>query len=229
MVKGQMKTHKYIFLLFTLTLLGCTNEAYDTGDGAYSYMRADLVDAHTDGNVQIDYIDTDEGERLSAYNTYTISWTKTGNTTYRTLLYYNKIATGQNSYSAQILSSQWVPVLAPDTLKANETAATDPITFTSAWLSANKKYINIGFSIKTGKADDSEAVQTIGLVYNGTTTTDDGRKCDELLLVHDQGNVPEYYSTRYYASIRTADIDADIVRIKLNSYDGEVVKEFSIR
>jgi len=210
-------------------LCGCSNESYESGDGAYSYLRADLVDAHVDGKMMIEYVDTDEEERLVANNAYTLSWAKTGEKDYRTLLYYNKMSSSASGNAAEIIAASWVPVLALDTLQADEQADIDPITFTSAWLSANKKYINLNFSIKTGAADDAESVQTIGLLYDGITTTDDGRSRTELIFSHDQGDVPEYYSQQYYASIKTSLFDTDLVRIRINSYSGEVIKEFSIR
>lgn len=218
-----------ILFAFALMFCSCSNESYETGDGAYSYMRADLVDAHVDGNMVIDYVNTDDGERLVANNDYTISWAKTGDKDYRTLLYYNKVATNSNSNSAEIITASWVPVLTLDTLKSDEQPVMDPVTFNSAWLSANKKYINIGFSIKTGRADNDSISQTIGLLYFDTMTLTDGKTLTDVIFSHDQGGVPEYYSQQYYASIRTSQFDTDIVRIRIKGYDGEVMKEFSIK
>lgn len=210
-------------------LASCSTESYDTGDGAYSYMRADLTEAHVGTDMSLDYFVTDDDERLAVANAYSLSWAKNANATYRALLYYNKAESLSGSSSAQILRADWVPVLQPDTLTEGETAATDPVTFSSAWLSASKKYVNISFAIKTGTADDSEAVQSIGLIYNGTDTLDDGTTCAELLFMHDQGDVPEYYSSSYYASIPTSGIDADAIRIRINTYSGEAVKGFTLK
>lgn len=225
-MKARLRT---IVIAATAALASCSTDSYDTGDGAYSYMRADLVEAHASADMSLDYFVTDDDERLAVANTYSLSWAKNADATYRALLYYNKTENQSGSASAQILRADWVPVLQPDTLEEGETAATDPITFSSAWLSANKKYVNINFAIKTGTADDSEAVQSIGLAYNGTTTLDDGRTCVELLFLHDQGDVPEYYSSSYYASIQTSGIAADVVRIRMNTYNGEAVKEFTLK
>ena len=53
-------------LLFSLVCLlaACTSHDYDTGDGKLSYMRADFALAHSNAVGSIDYIDTDEGNRV---------------------------------------------------------------------------------------------------------------------------------------------------------------------
>ena len=67
----------------------CSNEAYDTGDGSLSYMRADFVEANTDGNANIISATTDEGTVLTLSPSVQADWTTTKDSTYRALLYYN--------------------------------------------------------------------------------------------------------------------------------------------
>ena len=70
---------------------------------------------------------------------------------------------------------------------------------------------------------EREAAQSLAIVSDTLITHPDHKKIRHLILHHDQGNVPEYYSTQVYISIPTERIDADSVRISINSYDGEVV------
>ena len=57
---------KYIGLVLTSILfVACTRETYDSGDGKYSYLRSDFVEAHTNADLKIDYVLTDDGDSLS--------------------------------------------------------------------------------------------------------------------------------------------------------------------
>jgi len=215
-------------LALSVALFGCTSQSYEAGDGNYSYLRADFVELHAGTDKQVDYIDTDEGERLVAAEPFTASWITTADSVYRALLYYNKVETTSGENKAETVSVGSVPVLRPLPRSRFETVKTDPVTFESGWLSANKKYVNIAILLKTGTPDDDDAVQTLGLIKDSVTVEEDGTRCVELTLYHNQGSVPEYYSSRKYLSVRTSDLDADAVRIRLNTYSGEMVKLVSL-
>lgn len=211
-------------LLFPAVLAGCSSDGYDSGDGRYSYLRADFVDMHAGAGKYVDYVVTDDGERLSVNPPFTLSWITTPDSVYRALLYYNLDSDESGNAVARALSVEYVPVLdiVPEWQVGN--VPVDPVTFESAWLSADGKYLNMCILLKSGTADDDGAMHTIGIVGEQTVTTADGGNCIVLRLLHDQGGVPEYYSVRKYLSIRTSDIDADAVKIKINTYSGETEK-----
>lgn len=221
--------HIIATLALATSLAACTSQDYDTGDGDYSYLRADFVEAHTAADKQMDYADTDDGERLYMATPFAPTWTAKADTVYRALLYYNKVKTASGDTQADVVGVTSVPVLKPAAREQFDSVETDPVTFESAWLSANKRYINLGLSLKTGSADDDEAVQSIGMVDDGVTTLDDGTRVANLTLYHDQGGVPEYYSSRRYVSVSTSSVDADVVSITLNTYSGVVVKQLSLK
>ena len=50
-----------------------------------------------------------------------------------------------------------------------------------------------------------------------------------IYLHHDQGGVPEYYSTQAYLSIPTVDLLVDSVRFYLNTYSGVVIKTLPVK
>ena len=82
-----------IFILFSLSAIisSCTQDAYDKGEGKYSLMRGDFVEAQVDANKQIVSITTDDGDHLPLVNPYPAKWITKGDTIYRCMLYYNKV------------------------------------------------------------------------------------------------------------------------------------------
>ena len=205
------------FCLLTACLLSCTTDAYEKGDGKYSQLRAELVEAHATASHLIDYVITDEGERLPLKTHPEVKWANKADTLYRALLYYNKVEEG-----ADPVSLSPVVTLVPhhiDTLK------TDPIGFESAWLSTTRRYINLGISLKVGTTDDENAIQSIGLHADTLVTHGNGKRALHLRFYHDQAGVPEYYSQRTYISIPTDSLAADTVYLRINTYSGVIEKE----
>ena len=76
-------------LLWMLCMLAaCEQENYDKGDGKYSRLVTAFVEAPTNQERQVVYVDTDEGERLALNAPYTAKWLLKADTTYRAVLYY---------------------------------------------------------------------------------------------------------------------------------------------
>lgn len=123
-------------------------------------------------------------------------------------------------------------VLCPE-IKRLQTSAplkTDPVSFVALWLSANRKYVNITFDVKTGSSGSDADGQSIGAVLTDMTHNADGTLTAHITFCHDQGNVPQYYSSRQYASLAVAQMqDADSASIVINSYKGKVVKTISLK
>ena len=140
--------------------------------------------------------------------------------------------------SAQNLASAPVKVfivnnvLCPK-IKRLQTSAppkTDPVSFVALWLSANRKYVNITFDVKTGSSGNDADGQSIGAVLTDMTRNADGTLTAHITFCHDQGNVPQYYSSRQYASLAVAQMqDADSASIVINSYKGKAVKTISLK
>ena len=65
---------------FSLFTSSCTTSTYDDGDGDYSYLRADFVEAHTVAPQQIDYAINDEGEKISFSTPFAVKWTEKADT-----------------------------------------------------------------------------------------------------------------------------------------------------
>lgn len=239
-------------------LASCTTEQYDSGDGKLSYLRSDFVEACTDAQSRMSSFTTDEQLSLQVEGTPKVSWMTTPDSTYRALVYYaapspssalgSSSASGPSSSSsssasltersAQNLASAPVKVfivnnvLCPK-IKRLQTSAlpkTDPVSFVALWLSANRKYVNITFDVKTGSSGSDADGQSIGAVLTDMTRNADGTLTAHITFCHDQGNVPQYYSSRQYASLAVAQMqDADSASIVINSYKGKVVKTIGLK
>ena len=150
-----------IFILFSLLSIvsSCTQDAYDKGEGKYSLMRGDFVEAQIDASKQIVSITTDDDEMLPLVNPYSANWITKGDTLYRCMLYYNKVETAKGKYAAEVLSVGQVPC---PSLKHwadfKEKYRTDPVKFESLWLSKSGKYLNLYMLLKTGVTEDTTAV-----------------------------------------------------------------------
>lgn len=221
-----------LVLSFSFLLASCEYDQYETGDGNYSYLRADFVEAHTIDLNKVDYAINDDGEKIVFSTLYTVKWAENKDTLYRALLYYNRKPEG-----AEPVSIQRVHVLNPLLADTVKNAKTDPITLESTWISdcqrtfslhgeQKARYLNVSFAVKTGQHEE-ELVQTIAVMKENRN--------DTLLLtfLHDQGGVPEYYSSHVYASIPLfsskesgAENIFSPVTLSVNTYQGMVVKSY---
>ena len=215
---GNLTAVSLVAVHLSLFTLSCTMENYDSGDGDYSYLRADFAEAHTNAQGQIDYAINDDGETIRFAAPFSVKWTEKTDTFYRALLYYNRLPD-----SNKPVTMQRVYVLQPRDISLVESPSYDPVTFESAWLSrcqlpSSAYYVNLTFLLKTGQPDnDQAAIQSIGVA---SETVNDTLR---LTLLHGQGNVPQYYSTRVYASIPVSGSQAVVLTV--NTYDGKVVRQ----
>ena len=194
-----------------LTLISsCSRDAYDKGEGRYSLMRGDFAEANVNSNCEVISITTDEGETLPLQTYHTAKWIARPDTIYRCMLYYNKVKANDGKPMAEVIS------------------LVDPVKFESLWKSKSGKYLNLHLQLKTGYTEDTTAIHKLAFVSDGVIPHPDGRRTLSLCLHHDQGGVPEYYSTQAYLSISTADLLVDSVRLSLNTYSGPVVRTLPI-
>ena len=81
---------KWIVFLFSLALISCEMDSYEKGEGEYSLMVADFADMTIDAQKQGVSFVTDDGDSYRFSKPYTAKWIGTADTTYRTIIYYNK-------------------------------------------------------------------------------------------------------------------------------------------
>ena len=77
-------------LLALVAVSACTQDAYEKGEGVYSEMTAQLADAHVNSDKRVDYVDTDEGERLMLSKSASAGFITKADTTYRVSFYESK-------------------------------------------------------------------------------------------------------------------------------------------
>ena len=221
---------KSIFYLFAFLPFyfsrSCTQDNYDKGEGKHSQMMADFVEAGVGNDKRINYVVTDEGDSLIAYPRFTAKSIETADTVYRAILYYNRVKNDKGQDAVEAIGLSLVPTLIPQRSTNTQPIAlqTDPVKFESIWLARNKRYVNVSIILKTGQPDTEDARQTITLVADSVQTYTDGRRTLCCKLGHDQGGVPEYYSLQRYFSIPVSRIDADTLRLSINTYEGPIVK-----
>jgi len=208
---------------------GCTQDAYEKGEGEYSLMRGDFAEAFVGSDKKVASVTTDDGDRLPLAIPFSASWITKADTTYRCMLYYNKVKGTDGAYQAEVVSMSSVPCPVLKSRSETNPVKTDPVKFESLWLSKIGKYVNLRLLLKTGMTDDSTAVQRLALVSDTVLAYADGTRSRHLRLHHDQNRVPEYYSTQVYISIPTDSIAADTVSFSINTYDGLVVKTLTLR
>ena len=201
--------------LSVLVLVACTHESYETGDTAYSYLRADFVEAHTIAPMQVDYAVSDEGKTILFSSCFSAEWATKEDSLYRGLLYYN-----QHPDGTEPIRLTRVYVLRPTDASQIDNVKTDPVNFESAWISADGRYLNISFFVKTGKSEDPDAVQSIHMMSH---TEEDGTLC--MTLLHNQAGIPEYYSTRVYASVPLDGVPRNL-RLIVNTYGGQISRDY---
>ena len=211
-----------------ILVTSCENDGYDTGDGALSYMRADFVEAYTNSDALVEYVITDDDDKLFLDSPLEVSWMTDPNAVYRALLYYDM---SDELIDPISISSVSAPTIS---MEADlEEKPTDPLYWNSSWISNNDRYINIGLTVLIGAEDGTIGTQTLGMMCTGINYADDGTCTVSLTLLHDQCDVPEYYSYRHYLSIPISYMPCDVnegdtVELTVNTYSGEETKAFTL-
>ena len=211
----------YLFTLFLPILASCTQDAYDKGEGRYSQMVAEMADGYTNGDAKIVSFVTDADERLTVVEPFTSKLAPKADTVYRAVFFFNRTDCG-----AEVITVNRVGVVRPHVI---DTLKTDPVRLESVWLAKSRRYLNVSVYLMLGATDDASALQTVGCHRDTLMANADGTSTLRLVFYHDQGGVPQYYSSRSYASIPLGAVDADSLQLTINTYDGPVVKRFYVR
>ena len=222
--------HLIIYTLTALLLLSCEQDTYDKGDGTYSDMTADFVEAHANGEKNIDYVITDNGDSLTLDVPCEASWASTADSTYRAIMYYNKV--DANTIKALSISKMNLMSVTPrDSIK---TMKTDPIGLESSWISKSKHFITFAITLKVGIANANSEKHRITLIPDSVTLDKSGDKGTlHMTFFHDKGDIPEYYTEKFYFSLPTSILSGfgcDSAAIRVNTTaNGNKTLTFPIR
>ena len=220
--------HIIIFVTALLMLSACKNDSYESGDGQYSYLQADFVEANTSASKELVSARTDDGDMLLFSPHVFKEWASTPDSAYRSLLYYNKV---NDDRTTEVYSIVLIPVVKIHKLKGTDEISTDPLFLKSAWISKNRKYLNIYFGIKTGVEDGNDNIQTLSVVYDPDVNNSNDSRNPYIKVVHKQNGVPEYYTSYGYISVPLNDFAlGTTIHLSVNTYDqGWITRDLEIK
>lgn len=202
----------------------CETDNYEKGEGTYSKMRADLGELTVNADKQAVSFVTDDGDQLQITPPRTAQWIETADTVYRALLYYNKVSATE----AEPMFWDAVITLSPIEHWRATMTKTDPMGVESTWVSRGGKYLNVGLLVRSAYVDDKEGLHLIGLVQDTILTNDDHTRTQYLHLVHDQNDVPLYYTNRHYISLLLPHRQvADSVCLRIQTFDGTFSRTYA--
>ena len=220
--------HIIIFVTALLMLSACKNDSYESGDGQYSYLQADFVEANTSASKELVSARTDDGDMLLFSPHVFKEWASTPDSVYRSLLYYNKVS---DDRTTEVYSIVQIPVVKIHKLKGTDEISTDPLFLKSAWISKNRKYLNLYFGIKTGVEDGNDNIQTLSVVYDPDVNNSNDSRNPYIKVVHKQNGVPEYYTSYGYISVPLNDFAlGTTIHLSVNTYDqGWITRDLGIK
>lgn len=213
-----------LVFLFAAAMAACQTDSYESGQGGYSLLTADFAEVHTCAPRVVDYALADGGDSLAFGSPAGVQWAETADTLYRAIVYYDR----SGGATVSVRGIVEVPVLQPGDSAGLDSVYTDPVNLESVWLSAGGKYLNMGFYIKVGEGGPDGAQHTVGMVVDSVVASAAGVRTAYLRLYHDQGGVPEYYSSKAYVSVGCRSIGADSVVLRTETYDGTDIRQFRL-
>ena len=89
-----MKKYILPLCLMTCLLFSCQTDSYEKGQGRYSLMQADMGELTVNGEKQAVAFITDDGDSYTLTSPVKAQWIQTADTTYRAIIYYNKVEGG---------------------------------------------------------------------------------------------------------------------------------------
>jgi len=206
----------FAVLIFTLT--ACESESYSSGEGELSYLRADMVMAHTATAKTVDKAWRDDGTLLQLNPYATAEWMTTPDSLYRALLYYNNVSPAEPVAIRQVYVLRWSGSVATAT-------QSDPLSLVSMWKSENNEWMNLALDLKTGVVDSLDSVQKIGVSCDSVVQKSDATHV-WLRLLHDQNGVPEYYTQRIYVSLPIESNSGTVYHLTIPDRSGAITKTY---
>ena len=204
-----------------LLLTACTTDGYETGDGEYSFLTTEFVEVYSNSQLMLTRAVDDSDNHFIFKTPCSYSWVSKPDSVYRAILYYNT----DEGETVEPYRVSPVVVLKLRNKEEVKDIYTDPLIFESAWISKNRKYLNIGLAVKSGttESQDEQLKQIVGILCDEVTIKGDGTKCYHLILTHNQNGVPEYYTNRAYVSMPLDGVGAnDEIELTINTYQGPV-------
>lgn len=222
-----------VFIICIVACLSsCKSDSYETGDGDYSFLHTDFTDLTIKSGTVTSGI-TDDDVTLIMPSGLTYSDKIKNDTVVRCLLYYSM---PDASEAISVRKCTDVSVVLPHDTSEVKEIPTDPVKLTSAWMSKNKRYVNVQLGLMVGSNSDSAARQKLAFVCDSISTV--GKGAVFLSLRHDQAGFEQYYTQDVYVSIpvsgvipvvkgkAVSDVQPDTINVTVNTYSGKQTKQF---
>ena len=216
------------FLIITLShfiFFSCETDSYEKGQGKYSLMLADMGEIMINSEKQAVSFTTDDGDNYTLTSPVTGQWIQTDDTTYRAIIYYNKVENSQAEY----VGVTTVPTMVPVEHWRFEKLLQEPVGFESAWLAKSKKYINLGLLFKSGYVDDALGRHIISIAQDTVLVNADQTRTAYYRFLHSQNEMPEYFTNRHYVSILLPQDLPDTASISIVTYSGTIERRFALK
>ena len=218
------KTVLYAALWLPL-LFACETQSYEKGQGKYSLMQTDMCELTVNSEKQAVSFTTDDGDSYMLASPATAQWIETADTTYRTIIYYNKVEKG----NAELMGLSLVPTMIPKAHWQFKKLPQDPVGLESAWLARSKKYINLGLLLKSGFVDDAMGRHLISVAQDTILVNADQTRTVYYRFLHDRNDTPEYFTNRHYVSILLPQELPDTASFSVVTYTGTVERRFALK
>jgi hypothetical protein len=213
------------FYLLVILLFSCETDSYEKGQGKYSLMQADMGEVVVNSEKLAVAFSTDDGDNYAITDPVTLNWMQTADTTYRAVIYYNKVEAGQ----AELMGVVSVPTMKPVEQWRFKEQPQDPVGFESAWLSKNKKYINLGLLFKSGYVDEAMGTHLVSFAQDTVYVNADQTRTAYYRFLHGQNDNPEYFTNRHYLSILLPEDLPDTACVSIVTYSGIVERRFGLK
>ena len=211
--------------LILVAFVACESDSYEKGQGQYSLMQADMGEVSVNGEKQAVAFTTDDDDSYTLTSPAKAQWIQTADTTYRAIIYYNKVEKGQ----AESMGLSSVPTMIPIEHWRFKQHPQDPVGFESAWLSKNKKYVNMGLLFRSGYVDDTMGRHLISVAQDTVLVNADQTRTAYYRFLHGQNQIPEYFTNRHYISILLPEARPDTVCLSINTYSGVLTRTFAVK
>lgn len=204
-------------LLLSLAIASCSSD--DAGEGIDS-LQAEMCDIHTVASKTALSCRLDDDRMLEFAAPLNVQWAQKADSTYRALLYYNKV---EGSDKVDALSAVMALALNPVPADKEEWAKySDPVGFVSAWKARNGRYVNVCLSFKTGAVSGKS--HKLAVVCDSVSAAGSRyyyRFC------HSQEGIPTDYGVEEYMSVAIDSLlKGDTVSISVPTFKGMVCKDF---
>lgn len=208
-----------ILFMALLLLTACSG---DDGSDMATFC-ADVCNVNTAAEGVVVSCVLDDDRQLAFTQPLKLNWTTTPDSTYRALLYYNKVE-GKNE--VEPINAIKVFTLVPlDPSKLEDLYnKRDPLEVVAVWFSKNGKHLNLRLKLKSGFMEKPQP-HILGLACDSVCRQNNGKHY-YYSICHSQNGVPADYSVDAYASVPTDSLGkGDVLTLTIPSWKGTVNRE----